>query len=773
VGEGCNGEYRPNGTHNERIKYKMINGTAIVYYNQGAWRMNDEDITSGWFYQVNSDALYPPEGAWTTEGYDSADANPPPLVEHSPAPPEAPPILDWSDCAVGEQVRVFPADIAEEPTRNSAAHWTRSCAEHAGQVATIVTVDEDNTLQLRFDDGALLWFAVGSCTKTLVAPEPEHQNVEIWVTGAGGRGVSLNGRYAKVGLHRGRPVIYFNNDWKMSPSSLTGWFYSVVGNFTLPPDGPWTTHGYGSRDVLPAPHVHLCRPYIFTLTEAGGIAEDTNGEYRQVDILNDRPKYKQIDGTSIIYWVNGFWRINYRDCTAGWYYCVRSDEPYPPEGQWTLEGYNSGNASPIPLVSRRELRPEDVLPPSPSGRAMRSTADCRVGDRVQVLPIELAEQPTRDSAATWTEACAAKCGQEGTIVHVDRDQTIRVRFEDGRHLWLSVRSCALVQVHTPVSWRVHVRGAGGRGARLNGPYEQDGEHNGRPLYRQIVPDVRPKGVIYYGEDNAWRISPGSLGGWFYGIQTEANNPPEGQWGTHGFTGGDVLPAPMVELERLDDIPSPPRPRPQRRFDRDTEAASSSDGSDNDSRTAPRTVPDNIEVHGAGGAMGSRLNGFYRRCGTFKGRPKYRQITGEAIVYFQKRWKINGQDDVTSWVYSVPSYEPCPPPGLWTTEGYDDGDADPAPQLVYCATELTEATVQRRPIVRREDCAVGERVRILPAIVAELAARDSAATWHEECEAHCEEVGEIVAVDSDDTIRVAFDNGDLFWYALGCCTKDLD
>jgi hypothetical protein len=202
---------------------------------------------------------------------------------------------------------------------------------------------------------------------------------------------------------------------------------------------------------------------------------------------------------------------------------------------------------------------------------------------------------------------------------------------------------------------------------------------------------------------------------------------------------------------------------------DTQAAqdSSSDdesnGSDSDEEEATGVPPTMIGVMGAGG-VGAPVNGTYHLCGTYRQRPKYRHETGMAVIYFRGSWQINYRDDVRGWYYSHASQEAFPPQGRWTTNGYDDGDADPAPLVMHGRPWL--------PIARDELCQVDECVRILPAAIAKDAAEGSNASWIDQCAAHCGDIGKIVAVDADGTIRVVFEDGDLFWFARGCCTKDI-
>lgn len=783
-GQRRNEIYIPCGSHAGRTKYRLRGDIKIIYYRVedvgGVWCMNAEDTTTAWLYEAPGESEWPPEGLWRPRGdHDDRNVDLLPLVEHQ-ATLAPPPIESWRSCRQGQDVRVLPVELAEGPTRASAANWTRDSADHAGQIGRILRVDTDNTLLLRFDDDRELWYAVGSCTALLEPPELiERPTLEAWVEGAGQRGACLNGRFIEDGQHGGRPkyrkvdsgaVLYWHRSWKLSLGSLRGWLYSVLDTSLLPPEGPWTTQGYGGRDVLPAPSVLLCEAFIVTVSEADGAWALANGRYKQTNIQNDHPKYSHVDGNAVIEWSEGYWQLHmqrsleeterHRRLERCCYGCLAPDR-YPPLGPWTWLGQWADLDAHVttPPTVAREAAP--ALTPhylGQHGPPILSIADCAKGKEVQILPIQLAEPATQASQATWTEACAAKCGHKGTILEVDTDHTLQIRFPD-RSLWFAIGSCTLLDTWRIPGWRVMVRDAGGRrGARLNGTYDQDGTHNGYPLFRQRCGG---RGVLYKGPD-AWRISPGTLGGWFYGIVSNRPLPPEGPWTTHGYNGREVQPAPTVRLvwdeeaarhADTQSIPAVP--------DSSDGESDGGDGTgDEETMGAPPTM---IGVMGAGG-VGEEVNGTYHLCGTYRQRPKYRHETNMAVIYFRGSWQINYRDDVRGWYYSHVSQEAFPPQGRWTTIGYDDGDADPAPLVMYGRSRL--------PISTGGVCQVNERVRVLPAAIAMEAAVGSPASWTEECAAHCGDIGQIVAVDTDGTIRVAFEDGDLFWFAVGCCTKDL-
>ncbi|CAE7734049.1 traf6-b, partial [Symbiodinium sp. CCMP2456] len=94
----------------------------------------------------------------------------------------------------------------------------------------------------------------------------------------------------------------------------------------------------------------------------------------------------------------------------------------------------------------------------------------------------------------------------------------------------------------------------------------------------------------------------------------------------------------------------------------------------------------IWVSGAG--VGCTINGLYSRIGSLNGRPKYQQVNGHAIVYFNEHWKINDRDDVSGWHYQHPdTTSETPPSGYWTSEGYFFDDADPQPVVASITLEM--------------------------------------------------------------------------------------
>jgi len=85
------------------------------------------------------------------------------------------------------------------------------------------------------------------------------------VSGAGGVGEIVNGRYTERGTYNGKPIyrndndmaIYFSAFWKIGcKDTACVWLYAVKDAIgPKPPTGAWTTYGYTRTDAEPAPSV--------------------------------------------------------------------------------------------------------------------------------------------------------------------------------------------------------------------------------------------------------------------------------------------------------------------------------------------------------------------------------------------------------------------------------------------------------------------------------------------------------------------------------------
>eukprot|EP01043_Picozoa_sp_COSAG02_P007258 COSAG02_NODE_215_length_28614_cov_43.077047_7_plen_1563_part_00 len=78
-------------------------------------------------------------------------------------------------------------------------------------------------------------------------------------------------------------------------------------------------------------------------------------------------------------------------------------------------------------------------------------------------------------------------------------------------------------------------------SRCNGPYRQEGSNDGKPMYKQ----VGGSGLIYFS--SFWKLNDETnTHGWYYSVRgSTGDEPPTGQWTTHGYSGSDADPPPTV------------------------------------------------------------------------------------------------------------------------------------------------------------------------------------------------------------------------------------
>jgi len=102
----------------------------------------------------------------------------------------------------------------------------------------------------------------------------------------------------------------------------------------------------------------------------------------------------------------------------------------------------------------------------------------------------------------------------------------------------------------------------------------------------------------------------------------------------------------------------------------------------------------IEVSGADGA-GLRMNGIYARFGSSGGRPKYHQLGGACLLFFEGTWKITA---VGASYASASATGQLPPMGTWQ---FADGSIlaslfHSPPHLAWkddCSTEAVQGSIQ--------------------------------------------------------------------------------
>lgn len=138
-----------------------------------------------------------------------------------------------------------------------------------------------------------------------------------------------------------------------------------------------------------------------------------------------------------------------------------------------------------------------------------------------------------------------------------------------------------------------------------------------------------------------------IGGWFYQAPSPLcteNLPPAGAWTTEGYDAWDAEPPPSVLCLQQAIV---------------------------------------VIVEGAGG-VGAPVNGTYRQVGTHNDRPKFKKVDGNAVIFFNRNWYINSEDDCGGWFYQAAATngETPLPVGTWTTDGYHASDAEPPPSVSW-------------------------------------------------------------------------------------------
>jgi hypothetical protein len=588
-----NGTYFRAEPYNERPSYRNPNG-SVIYFSGGLWKMNDEDSFSGWHYsQKPGLANRPPSGVWTTEGYRGPNMRPLPIVSHQWRSPECSFLVVTGAGGSGarcngtyrrspefhEKCPVFRQVGGDSVLFRRGGLWLINYKNDFG--GWYYSQKADLACPNLPPEGK--WttkgYAVGDAnpaptvrrhTGTRPKEEPEvPQMVEVWIEGAEGKGKPLNVCYRPGGTLHGRPVylngtkkVYFDGIamcWKVSLGSETSWLHSHPSTSNRPPQGLWTGKDCEAKDPCPKPKVYLFEPRLIILEWAH---ESGRKElYLPEGVVNERPLYLRQDGLSVIIWEEGSWKVGPRD-GEGCFYCIGCSADYPPAGMWRLGPRGKGEppivtsqvyarapersvgeasgtaprgqslstlASALQLELSRspaKLRPRSLEP-------FASAADCRVGDRVCMLPRNQSEPAVQASSVTWNTSYALMCKEVGTVKHIDLPSGMFwVHFNKGRKLLLPFKACSPV-------WRILVRD----GARLNGDYVQRGWHQDRPKYRF------ERFAVYYGDDGAWHIGAKSGQGRSCRISSEDPIPPEGRWTSESQPGVDSAPTVARELDR--------------------------------------------------------------------------------------------------------------------------------------------------------------------------------------------------------------------------------
>ncbi|CAE7653324.1 traf6-b, partial [Symbiodinium sp. CCMP2456] len=451
-------------------------------------------------------------------------------------------------------------------------------------------------------------------------------------------GMTLGGMYRNAGAQNGRPkfqrykeppaCIYFDNGWKVRLETDEGTAHEPADAMShLPPTGTW-----GPLQVS-------CRSSPFFVVDGATDDESVmNGRYACIGIFNGRPKYKRLGSHAIIYF-DTKWKINKLDEYWWYFWHPNTEALMPPVGLW--ERYDSDFAT-------EHGRPAPTL--TAGTQFMR-------GDSPLILlhheEVDWSEHPTRNGA-TWIEP--------GERRPVGRVQDAWYLEEGWRNLWVPFSAAVLehtesvdgqsdsatpplppprsetaspeppepAQSNEPVLV-YRVQGLD----QLSGVYVQNGMRNSRARYTARGRDAE----LFF--DNGWRLSAEGLTCLAEG--SSSGFPPTGRWQSEG---GETV---TVSC-----------------------------------RASPFFI-----VRGAGSdSRHSRVNGRYACVGIFMGKPKYKQVDGDGILYWRGFWKMTYEDNTGGWFYSYPdSDSSLPPTGTWTTHGYSHGaGALPAPEVSVGRTE---------------------------------------------------------------------------------------
>jgi hypothetical protein len=156
-----NGTYSYTRQHNGAPLYTKEGGNAILYYGGGGqygWRINDTDITSGWYYSKEGSSGSVPCGQWTNDGYSGSDVLPCPTVARV-----------GDDSGAGARPRVGATVMVLSASDSS----TRP---YVGQTGRLLEDDDSGRpFKVEFDDGNEWWFKEGELQKVGSLQQAAHR----------------------------------------------------------------------------------------------------------------------------------------------------------------------------------------------------------------------------------------------------------------------------------------------------------------------------------------------------------------------------------------------------------------------------------------------------------------------------------------------------------------------------------------------------------------------------------------------------------------------
>ncbi|CAK8996809.1 unnamed protein product [Durusdinium trenchii] len=722
---GCasvNGRYAHDGLGPAgKVKYKKVDGDPVIYFSRGQWRLNDEEGTDGWSYFCRAETDMPPLNDWESIS----------VPRFPPAP-----CLSWGtarDLLEGDSVTIVKNDgdvdwsncpEEDEPIRRLrfSAPWVVQVSRLRDGAWFYPTIFESKIAPL-----TALGFVELRGKKHVISDGAGSSSGEdappfLVVTGAGHP--TVNGRYFRAGLHQRKPkykqvggnsIIFFESRlWRLndeedtntrcydgpeddSPMPPLEWVQLGTSRYGAAPSlSLGTSHDLREGDSVlfgshseaadwsgcplapeqrlpftPGQHglvkrVHHDWLYVETdsvekvaplktvkmvifmerqhrisegevpqeiqlqLDATSSDANRLRGIYARQGEHNGKVMYQKVDGDATIFF-DGQWKIGVRG-VDDWIYCHPDDSlSYPPSGQWTGA---EGSTDPVPTISTvpqavlvanasasmngRYARAEDFNG-KPKFRQVGGSGVLHFDDGWKIKSAETSD----DSYEHSEDSMVPPVGEWRTLMGGDSPR-------------LSFLQIPSMSSAPRFFW---VQSAGGVGESTNGCYVCLGSSNGKPKYWQMD----GSGIIYF-RGGHWKINyRNDQGGWYYQHPDgSVRVPPTEGWTTEGYT-GDAEPAPSLHS--------------QERY--------SAEG-------FQRAHPPFLVVTGAGH---SAVNGRFAHVGFHERKPKYRQLGGDSIIFFEAGlWRLNDEENTRQRKYDGARGDTPLPPARWEQLGQRYGNA---------------------------------------------------------------------------------------------------
>jgi hypothetical protein len=616
----CNGVYVPIavGVRHTAVYLKRgVMPLTLLQQKKGHWVIMSPDgipmYASGPRHIVSA---YPPEGCgWhlTHAFQKTGKVSTPtkslrPLVEYIMH--EAPSCALTSvsgESAVGRTVRLIPLQLPGPATQ--AFPYTSAYVDCLG---VVVDVDPNNVMQVAFPSlSRPLYLSASSCTFCAQSPFAATHPLEVWVVGAGARRGSpgsrqgsldgvfrhtvedLNGKPIYRNMINGALIFFKHGQWKLSPGSLTGWFYAAQSqtHFYDPPGGVWEVDAPLQLGLFDRAQIYAIRPVEVTVTATGFFGG--TGQYRQTSIFKGRPCYTQlsttvdetIDREPYVIWWNpeGMWQMGPKASMRVEFFC-RSWCMEPPAGGSFTEWVSTQWDSVAIHVHTRYLTRDDLI--ACDHGAVNICTNMQVRIRPAAITREIVKAYVRNMAP-WHKDHLDACGHVGRVISVTDNAMVTLQFDHPTDL-----TAAALRLLFPVACCVSCTEADDMGLSL-------------PRLRARLGSIMVERL------------------WVHVASQRSAEPSNGHI----------------------------------------------------------------------------LQGFYRVCGVFMDRPKYRQEKGEGILYFLETWKLHSEDNVSQWLVrapfvqnATPSYAP-PVHGWLCRRALQICDNDPVSETTH---DLLTITVSPAP-----------------------------------------------------------------------------